>query len=187
MGHSKEFPPWWDHSYDDTGRLIRKDVRDAAAKVWGRVCQQVQRILGDIEDAGELLEKAVYAVSKYLNRHGAETQDPSGLLIVAVNRLAQRLRRQRGRVELLGENAEFDLLLHAHDWTEEVDRRLFIEKLVRCLRPETRGILRLRMEGFEWSEIARMLKMDAAKLRLSFWREVRNAHLKMLRGDIQGI
>src|SRR5436309_15429836 len=101
MGHSKEFPPWWDHRYDDTGRLIRKDVRDAAAKVWGRVCQQVQRILGDIEDAGELLEKAVYAVSKYLNRHGAEAQDPSGLLIVAVNRLAQIGRAScRERVEV---------------------------------------------------------------------------------------
>ncbi|MCU1305006.1 MAG: hypothetical protein JWQ87_5290 [Candidatus Sulfotelmatobacter sp.] len=180
MGHSKNPPPYWDRTSDDTGRQIRDDVRDSAVRIWKSLHRQVERITGESDEAGQLLENAVRVVSIYLDKKQAPPQDASGLLTVAVKRLAYRTARKLKRVEAVGGSTELEDLLSTSDWTEQVDRRIFLQELMSNVRPRTRGILRLRMEGFEWEEIARMLRTDAATLRIAFWRDVRKTHLQLL-------
>ena len=181
MGSSPERPPWWDREVDEFGSTIRADVRESARRIWGRVCVSVRSALGDSSEAQELLEKAVASVSRYLDRNDVAPHDPSGLLIVSVYRLARRLARRRGRVQAVGGTSELAEILKAPDWSEAADRRIFLEQLVRGLKERNRAILRLRIAGYEWSEIAEMLKVDLSAARKAFWKDVRRAYLHLLR------
>jgi DNA-directed RNA polymerase specialized sigma24 family protein len=180
MGRSPSISPWWDREFDEHGKPIRTDVREAAQRVWQQVQAEVEKILGDSTDAPELFENAVRAVSTYLGRQNAEPHDPSGLLIVAVHRLGRRLARHRGRVQAIGASSELSERLRAPDWTAQADRSIFLKELTNHLSPENQGILRLRMDDFEWDEIARMRRVSPRTLRSNFWRDVRRAHLKLL-------
>jgi DNA-directed RNA polymerase specialized sigma24 family protein len=183
MGLSPDRFPWWDREVDDSGSTIRTDVREAARRIWGRVRINVRGVLGDSSDAPELLEKAVASVSRYLDKYSVAPHDPSGLLITAVRQLARRLDRRHRRELPIGGTNDLAKILKAPDLSDAVDRHLFLEQLVRALKERNRGILRLRIVGYEWSEIGEMLKVDPAAARKDFWRDVGRAYLKLLRPD----
>ncbi len=184
MRFPSTLPPWWDKETDESGFRLRADVRAAAKQIWPRICAEVERMLGDSSDALELLENAVHSVSIYLQKRGAEAHDPSGLLIVAVHRSARRLARNRGRLHVVGGSSELAEKLRAPDWVNDVERRIFVEQLVARLRPENRGILRLRLDDFSWHDIAKMLHTDPNIVRKEFWRDLRRAHLQLLERPI---
>ena len=175
MGSSPERPPWWDREVDDSGSTIRTDVREAARRIWGTVCARVRSILGDSSEAPELLEKVVASVSRSLDRNNVAPHDPSGLLIVEVRRSAKRLAGRRRREPAVGGTSELVESLNAPDWSDAVDRRIFLERLVRALDEPNRAILRLRVVGYEWNEIGEILKVDPAEARTAFWKDVRRA------------
>ena len=181
---SEAVPQWWDRDVDNaSGQILRADVRASAHRVWTSVCAQARRVLGDTTDAPDLIEAAVRAISRYLDKshaplHGA---DPGGLVVLACHRSMHRLSRKRGRIELVGGSSELGEMLRAPDWSHEVERRLFLERLARELSARTRTILRLRIAGNDWKQIARMLQMNPPAVRHSFWRDVRKAHLRLLR------
>jgi Sigma-70, region 4 len=184
MASSERFFPWWDRETDEeTGRPFRPDVREAAQRVWERVCLKTQEILGDPNDASEILESSVKTISRYLDKNNVPfySADPGGLLAVACYRALRRLARRRSRIELVGGSSELADILRVPDWRDEIDRRLFLEELARELDVRNRGILRLRIAGYDWKEIARMLGMSASAVRQGFWRDVRKVHLRLLR------
>ena len=184
MASSERFLPWWDREIDEgTGRPFRPDVREAAHRVWKRVCLKAQEILGDPADAAEVLESSVKTISRYLDKHNVpfHSADPGGLLAVACYRALRRLARRRSRIDLVGGSSELADILRVPDWRDEIDRRLFLEELARELDVKNRGILRLRIAGYDWKEIARMLGISASTARQGFWRDVRKAHLRLLR------
>lgn len=172
---------WWDRVDDESGRPLRADVRESAQRVWPSVCAQAKRILGDVADAAELLELAVRTISKYLDKHNVplHAAEPGGLLVLQTYRALKRRARRLGRC-LSVESSALAEVLRAPDWREEVDRRLFMERLGRELDDETIAILRLRLSGAGWNEIARVHHMKAATVRQSFWRNVRRAYLRLL-------
>ena len=177
-------PLWWDREIDDeTGKAIRSDVREAGHRVWNTVCLKAQHILGDANDAPELLERAVKTISRYLDKHRAlpYSNDPAGLLVLAFHRSLYRLASRKNRIVLLGDGTAVADMLRAPDWRLETDRHLFLEELARELSNESRLILRLRIIGYDWKEIARMLDEKSAVLRQRFWRDLRRAHLTLLR------
>jgi AraC-like DNA-binding protein len=184
MASSERFLPWWDREIDeDTGRPFRPDVREAAHRVWKWVCLKAQEMFGDPGDAAEVLESSVKIISRYLDRNNValHSADPGGLLAVACYRALRRLARRRRRIEFIGTSSELAEILRAPDWRDETDRRLFLEELSRRLEMRSRGILRLRIAGYDWKEIARMLGMSTSAVRQGFWRDVRKAHLRLLR------
>jgi DNA-binding NarL/FixJ family response regulator len=184
MASSERFLPWWDREIDeDSGRPFRADVREAAHRVWKLVCLRAQEILGDPCDAAEVLESSVKSISRYLDKNNVplNSADPDGLLALACYRALRRLARRRRRIEFIGTSSELAEILRAPDWRDETDRRLFLEELSRRLEMRSRGILRLRIAGYDWKEIARMLGMSTSAVRQGFWRDVRKAHLRLLR------
>src|SRR3989442_259405 len=82
MHQPEAVPRWWDRDVDESGHLLRADVRESAHRVWKSVCAQARCLLGDAADAPELLESAVKAVSRYLDKNDAplHASDPGGLL-----------------------------------------------------------------------------------------------------------
>jgi hypothetical protein len=162
---------------------IRPDVREAGHKVWNSVCLKAEHILGDANDAPELLERAVKTISRYLDKHQAlpYSIDPAGLLVLAFHRSLYRLASRRNRITLLGDGIAVAEMLRAPDWRQEIDHHLFLEELARELSNESRLILRLRIIGYDWKEIARMLGTRPPALRQRFWRDLRRAHLTLLR------
>jgi hypothetical protein len=184
MASSERFLPWWDREIDeDSGRPFRPDVREAAHRVWKSVSYKTQEILGDPGDAAEVLESSVESISRYLDKNHVplHSADPAGLLIVASYRTLRRLARRQWRIELVGTSSELAEVLRVSDWRDEIDRHLFLEELARELDTKSRSILRLRMAGYDWNEIGRILGMSASALRQGFWRDVRKAHLRLLR------
>src|ERR1700690_2448674 len=136
-------PRWWDRDVDESGQLLRVDVRESAHKIWTSVCAQARHILGDATDAPELLESAVKAVSRYLDGIHAplHAADPGGLLVLAFQRSLRRLSRKRGRIELIGGGGDLADFLRAPDWHHEVDSCLLLEQLAAELGPRNRAIL----------------------------------------------
>jgi AraC-like DNA-binding protein len=184
MASSEHFLPWWDRETDEeTGRPFRPDVREAAHRVWKSVCCKSAEILGDPSDAAEVLESSVKIISRYLDKNNVplHNADPGGLLTVACYRALHRRAQRRWRIEFVGTSSELADILRVPDWRDQTDRRLFLEELARELDVKTCGILRLRIAGYDWKQIARMLGMSASALRQGFWRDLRTAHLRLLR------
>ena len=173
---------WWDRETDErTGRDLRPDVRQAGHKVWHWVCVKAQELLGDPNDAAEVLETSVQTVSRYLDKKSVavHSADQSGLVAVVCYRSLLRLAKKR-RLRLIAPVSDLAEVLRAPDWRDEVERRLLIEELARELDPKTRGLLRLRINGFDWKEIGRMVELTPEAIRRKFWRDVRKAYLRLM-------
>jgi DNA-directed RNA polymerase specialized sigma24 family protein len=182
MLSSESTSAWWDRGVDEQGRALRSDVREAAYRIWRVACAKAQQALGDTSDAPELLETAIKSVSQYLDRKDVPlySSDPDGLLVLAFCRCLRRLARRRRRIEPVGNGAELEEMLPLPSWLDEVDRRLFLEQLSHELSKKNRGLLRLRLDGYEWSEIAQMVGMTVTAVRAGFWRDVRKTQLRLL-------
>ena len=184
MASFERFLPWWDRDSDEeTGKPFRPDVREAAHKVWKCVSCKTQEILGDPSDAAEVLECSIKIISRYLDKNKVplHSADQGGLLVISCYRALRRLARRRRRIEFVGTSSELADILRVPDWRDEIDRRLFLEQLARELDNKSRSILRLRIAGYDWKQIAGMCGVSAPALRQGFWREVRKAHLRLLR------
>ena len=181
MSRPTKLPSWWDREADDSQKPIRQDVRQAARDIWSRVCAQVHRILGDRTEAPELFERAIQDVSLYLDKINEPPTNPGGLLLVAVRRLARRVAWRRDRVRAVGGLTDLPNLPAKWSETESIDRKIFVDELFAVLRPESQGVLRLRLQGLSWDEIGEMFQVDSAILQKRFWRDVRRSHLRLLR------
>lgn len=182
MGSRDQTRLWWDRGIDErSGRELRPDVRQAAHKVWQWVCAKAQELLGDPNDAAEVLETSVKTVSRYLDAEGVSlhSTDQAGLVAVVCYRSLLRLATKR-RLKLIAPVSDLAEVLRAPDWRDEVERRLLIEELARELDPKTRGLLRLRINGFDWKEIGRMVGRTPEAIRRQFWRDVRKAYLRLM-------
>jgi len=179
---SSDSSAWWDRGIDESGHAIRFDVREAAHRIWRVACAKARQELGDTSDAPELLETAIKSVSQYLDRKNVPlySSELDGLLVLAFCRYLRRLARRRRRIEAVGNGAELDEMLHVPRLFDEVDRRLFLEQLSHELSKKSRGVLRLRLDGYEWREIAQMVGMTVTAVKASFWRDVRKAQLRLL-------
>lgn len=177
MPPSSQRLPWWDREFDLNGQPIRADVRKAAIKVWPLCVALARSRVPNAEfEAQQLLERTVMSVSQGLTMNNSPAEDRSGLLVYRFRLGLLRIAKSAQRVQGIGAVEELDKLAGTVGGTEEVERRIFLEELVRCLSPQNQGILRLRIEGLSWRQISRMLKVSTSAVRNSFWRDVRSAY-----------
>lgn len=95
--------------------------------------------------------------------------------MLAFSRALQRRAAKLNRVESVGGTSE--LSNHAIDqvWNRQMDARLELDRIVRKLSEQNSTILALRYAGYDWKEIAQLLETSVAKIRNSFWREIKEA------------
>jgi DNA-directed RNA polymerase specialized sigma24 family protein len=180
MGRPDRVLSWWDQEFDHKGRQIRSDVRSAAHEVWNEAWRRTQSLLSDPAQAVELMEDSVAQVSRYLDRIGAPSSSPkNGLLLLAFSRALRRLAAKARRLELAGGAVELSSRAVDHDWSRQVDTRLDLENIVRKLSERNSTVLVLRAAGYNWEEVAQGLGMSVARVRNSFWREVRDLRRKL--------
>jgi hypothetical protein len=178
---SSKSPLWWDRELDPTGKPIRLDVRSAAREVWNDACTQTRALLGEPCEAGGLMERSVAQISRYLNRRGVASfsQDTSGLVMSAFGRALRRHVAKLRRIELTPDLSEVSDRPPIRSCTTKEDCRLDAEKAARQLSERGRQMYELRHEGYEWREIAQILKTTDAAARAEFSRELKRARLKM--------
>jgi hypothetical protein len=165
---------WFDREFDSTGKPIRTDVREAAKRKWPQLCAFARRRLGDHDlEIQELFEKSVERVSQYLDRKKAPPQDASALLALKFRQELYELGRRFDRLMVTGSNRDIEAMLGRDEWGAETDRHIFLEELVRHLSKQNGTALRLRAAGYDWSEIAKMVRSNSSTIRNNFWREVR--------------
>lgn len=180
---------WFDRDNDASGNPIRSDVREAAKQKWPQLRMLAQRRLGSRElEIQELFENVVAKVSGYLNEINAPPQDPSGLLVVKFRQQLHSLARRLERLELSGTAEDMQPLANRAEpgRSEDVERRVFLEEIVRSLSKTNGAVLRLRRAGYGWDEIAVMFRINASTLRNSFWREIRTLHGKLTGEPFEG-
>ena len=177
---SRREPLWWDRELDYSGRPIRTDVRAAAHEIWPHACARTQVVLGDSGDAAELMEKSVSQVSRYLDRPGAapHNNDTAALLMCAYLRALRRHAMKLSRLKLVGSMSDLADSRFAYNCASQQDCRLDAEKAGLQLSNKTRTMLELRIAGFGWKEIARMLDMTDSAAQAEFSRAIRKVRLK---------
>jgi len=136
-------PSWWDREVDYSGRPNRADVRRAAHEVWGHACARLQVILGDASDAGELMEKSVSVISRYLDRIGSPpfAESRNGLLMKAFSSALRRYAMKLGRIELVEDLGAFSEQHPGPGGATKEDCRLDAEKAARYLSQRGRTML----------------------------------------------
>ena len=165
---------WWDREVDDAGRPIRPDVRLAAQEIWQAACRRTQAVLADNAAAAELMEYSVAQVSRYLDRHAGPScgRNMKGLLLLAFSRALKRRAGKVNRIESIGGSSDLANRTADDSWSRQVDARIDLERIVRRLSERNSTVLALRWAGFDWKEIAQLLRTSVAVARNGFWREI---------------
>jgi hypothetical protein len=175
-------PIWWDRDVDSTGKPLRQDVRAAAHEIWERAYSRVQAILGDSCDAASLMERSVAQVSRYLDRTRVTPDETAAqaILMCAFCRALRRYAIKLHRIEFIGDLTELaETAPSGICGPTKEDCRLDAEKIARRLGPRARTMLELRKVGFDWKEVASVLKTTDGAARAAFSREVKKAKLKV--------
>jgi hypothetical protein len=173
---------WWDRELDYTGRPIRADVRKAGHEVWGQACDRANAVLGDTGDAAELMERSVSRVSRYLDGIGSAlfAESTNGLLISAFCRALRRYALKLRRLELVGGVSELSETLSSRTCSSKEVYPLDAQMVARrLLTARGRRLLALRTAGFEWKEIAELLRTTEGAARAEFSRELKRARLRV--------
>ena len=165
---------WWDRDLDQGGRPIRPDVRSAGHEIWEQACRRTRAVVSDQAPAAELMENAVAQVSRYLDRIGAPLSSAKqGLLMTAFCRSLERYASKSARRELAGTSAELRTRTGEERWVAQSNARLDLEIILRRLSGRNAQVLVLRAADYEWKEIADLLGTSPARVRNSFWREIK--------------
>ena len=172
---------WWDREFDRKNRRIRDDIREAGRKVWPRVCAKVKARLGDDAEAPEIMEAAIAGTSRYLDKLAVPQHSASveGLILHAVTRLLIVRLRKKNRYVPLEEADHVSIPSPLNDWAIEIERQIDLKKLLTHFSPRGCTIILLRLDGAGWAEISRYLGIAQSTAQNSFWREVRQIHLKL--------
>lgn len=162
---------YWDTGIDSRGKPIREDVRQAARAIWKSVCNRTRAVLGDDVESAEILNRCVCRVSRYLDAHSATmfTQNVNGLLFVSFRRELWSVKK---RLRIPVDISECSDDLRDSTWSDMVESQLDIENFVRHLSERTRVVLTLRTAGYEWKEVAALLRTTVPEVKSSFWREI---------------
>lgn len=163
---------WWDREVDSTGNLIREDVRAAGHDVWKQACLRTRAMLGDSSAAADLMECAVAQVSRYLDRRGIRPSQIHGLLLTAFCRGLRRYASKLQRLEFVGGVAELSSRTIDNSWCNRIHTTLDLQNILKQLSAHNAAVLKLKIEGFNWNQIAACFDTSVPAIRNSFWREI---------------
>ena len=172
-------PPLWINERDERDRRAEPAVIEAAYRIWRRVIFYVRGQRNDVSEAAEILEEAVYSVSRAV-RDGRE-QEPvrnldSYLYHSFVRRFSRIVSRQQ-RIQYFESAAALDSLgaKMQEDWAKALENEILLEELVGAMDPKTREMFALRGAGHSWKDVGRQFGINAHNAEVQFWYGVKKA------------
>lgn len=167
-------PAFWIDGRAGKPNAINVALVRAAEEVWPRVFQIVTYALNDGASAAELLEKVVHEIaeSQAEGKLPKELEAPRALLLTRLQqRLINHLHRER-RISYRGSVFELEESYRSRSIPNQDERQVH-ESILRAqalalIDGNARRLLTLRLMGFRWSEIGRLMGERTGTVRERF-------------------
>jgi hypothetical protein len=167
---------FWIPCRDSLGNPIDQILRDAAH----RICEQARliviRYLSDDSEFGEIIEGIVDSASRTMN-NGQPIQFPEAYLLKSVAREAINRSRRNQRIRYV-DAVDLERIAGACslDMDRELDDAYRLELLRACMDEHGRRMYDLRILGFSWRHIAKLLGYaDGHSAEVQFRKKVNRA------------
>ena len=167
-------PDFWIDGRAGKPNAIDVALMRAAEEVWPRVFQIVTYALNDGASAAELLEQVVHEIaeSQAEGKLPKELEAPRALLLTRLQqRLINHLHRER-RISYRGSVFELEESYRSRSIPNQDERQVH-ESILRAqalalIDGNARRLLTLRLMGFRWSEIGRLMGERTGTVRERF-------------------
>jgi RNA polymerase sigma factor (sigma-70 family) len=170
----KPRPDFWIDGRAGKPNAINVTLVRAAEELWPRVFQIVTYALKDAASAAELLEQVVHEIaeSQLEGKLPEELEAPQALLLARLQqRLINHLHRER-RISYRGSLFELEESYRSGSSPNQDERQVH-ESILRVqalalIDENARRLLTLRLMGFRWSEIGRLMGERTGTVRERF-------------------
>ena len=167
-------PDFWIDGRAGKPNAIDSALMRAAVEVWPRVFQIVSETLNDGARAAELLEQVVHEIaeSQADGKLPKELEAPRALLLTRLQqRLINHLHRER-RISYVGTVFELDESNRnrgiPNDDERQVHDKILMAQALALIDGNARRLLTLRLMGYRWSEIGRLMGERTGTVRERF-------------------
>ena len=185
-GHFEADTPDWTWQRDESGASIEADLVDAARRIWTRVLAYARRNQQDSARAADIFEAVLFSLSRARMTNGKLCRPirnlDNYLYLAFVRRLNRELAKEP-HIETVGSLHDLEALsgIRTPPASPLIEDDLLIEELMGYMDKRTRRMLSLRMMGYSWSEIARVLKNTANNSQVLFNQGLRKARSHVMK------
>jgi DNA-directed RNA polymerase specialized sigma24 family protein len=184
MEHVNVSPPLWISGTDENGKLVSREVIQAAHRIWTRVLQHLRYHAQDTAPAAEILESACHCVSRAIRRKrcGNHIRSLESYLFWAFVRKYNRQMMREGRIRYVESVEVFADRTSERDnsWVAALEDEIQFKQLLGLLDTKTRLILMRRISGDSWAEIGKSLDISAHNAEVQFANGFKKARNRML-------
>jgi DNA-directed RNA polymerase specialized sigma24 family protein len=163
--------PILDEGYTDEFGVICPEVYQAAGELWPQAENLVYSRLHDRPAGMRLMLKAAAAVSRKFQEQPDQIRDLKAYLWTTFKRLISEEVEYENRYQPL--EPEQHLTNNYHGPSESINDQILIEEVMAQMDSWTRTVFELRVLGYQFEEIAQMLKMPPNLLRSKFQKEIK--------------
>ena len=182
--HVSVSPPLWISGTDENGKLVNREVIQAAHRIWTRVLRHLRCSRQDIAPAAEILESACHSVSRAIRRKpcGNHIRSLESYLFWAFVRKYNRQVMREGRIQYVDSVEAFAdrAIERDNSWVSALEDEIQFKQLLGLLDARTRLILMRRISGDSWAEIGKSLEISAHNAEVQFGNGIKKAKGRML-------
>jgi len=184
-------PPLWISETDEHGNRVRREVVEAAHRIWNRVLQHLRRAGQDVAPAAETLEAACHCVSRAVGRHLKRNsiRNLDSYLFWAFIRKHNRRVIHDGRIQYVEsvESVASATIGSQQDWVSILEDEIYLKQLLCFLDERTRDMLMRRISGDSWAEIGSRLGISTHNAEVQFANGAKKARIRLLRAGLDRI
>lgn len=177
-------PPLWISETDEHGNRVRREVVEAAHRIWNRVLQHLRSAGQDVAPAAETLEAACHCVSRTVSRNLKRNsiRNLDSYLFWAFIRKNNRRVIHEGRIQYV-ESVEFVASVNIgtqQDWVSILENEIYLKQLLCFLDERTQEMLMRRISGDSWAEIGEHFGISAHNAEVQFANGAKKARGRLL-------
>ena len=184
-------PPLWINETDEHGNRVRREVIEAAHRIWNRVLQHLRLAGRDVAPAAEILEAACHCVSRTVRRNLKRNsiRNLDAYLFWAFIRKHTRRMIREGRIQYVDsvESVANAKIGAQDDWVSILDNEIYFKQLLCYLDERTRDMLMSRISGDSWAEIAKRFEISAHNAEVQSANGAKKARSRFLRSGAERI
>lgn len=181
-------PPLWISETDEHGNRVKREVIEAAHRIWTRVLQHLRYGGQDLAPAAEILEAACHCVSRTVRRDTKRNpiRNLDSYLFWAFARKHTRRMIREGRIHYVDsvESIATAKMGVQDDWVSMVENEIQLRQMLCYLDERTRDMLILRISGDSWAEIGERIGISAHNAEVQFANGAKRARSRLLRAGL---